>query len=867
MDTDQWHVATGYGERLTMEILGPLVLPEDVAIVPVAELGPTLRERITHEPGDYCITRPRTRTMSSVVDAQTAALLERFRVPGTMVDAVIGYCAAEGLDPRSTLEDAFVVLSGFIAAGVLVAADSAVAQPIVASFLAGVRVGESTVVKPVQVMVDTEVYAAHAPDGTATALKVARKGAGPHVRAAFVREAAVLRHLDGRVNPVLRDEGQVDEQPYLAVSWCAGVDVYQAAKEARELDEHAGSREVLQLVERVIDAYSHLHGQEVLHGDVHPRNVLVTPSDGVAIIDYGLASAPAAPAETGWRGGLDFFMEPEVAAARRFGWPTPVLTAEGEQYALAALVYLLLTGAHTHTFSLEQDEMLRQLLEDSPLPFQRQGGRDMPAVEQVVRRALAKNPTERYPSVAHLLQEYRSAMERDEARPRGRSTVRSPIGPGQQLLDDVLVRLAVPGALFAGGLPAPTASAMNGAAGFAYALLRVAALRGDEELLALADLWSTRAVAHTGTDEAFWNAELEIVPETFGDNSFYHHASGVHAVAALVAHARADEAAEQLAVDAFTAAASRPCEHIDVAFGRAGLLLGCSLIREVTSPTARREPLQTLGHTLLEALWSELLHQPPLGDGSRLRSLGAAHGWAGCLYAVLRWSEASSSSPPPGIQARLEQLAALGHAHGRGMFWPHEVGAGAAETGLGSSWCNGAAGHAILWALASTSLNEDRYARLAEMAAWTAYGGGSVGPGDLCCGFAGRAYALLRVYRMSGEALWLSRVGTRRSCRGQHQPPITAPGQPVQGRDGSSAARRGPAGAGPGVHAAVRARGLAGLAGLIRCRLGGGRRYLNVIFTHGVEPVSPAQLPSAPPGRAGEEQRGEFAATPGANPR
>jgi hypothetical protein len=61
---------------------------------------------------------------------------------------------------------------------------------------------------------------------------------------------------------------------------------------------------------------------------------------------------------------------------------------------------------------------------------------------------------------------------------------------------------------------------MNGPAGIAYALLRMAAIRNDDALLALADLWSSRALPALGSDEAFGNEELEITPETFGERSF-----------------------------------------------------------------------------------------------------------------------------------------------------------------------------------------------------------------------------------------------------------------------------------------------------------------------------------------------------------
>jgi eukaryotic-like serine/threonine-protein kinase len=742
-----------------MGVLDPLVLPSDVVIAPVAGLALELREQIDHGPGDYAVTRPRARTTSSIVDTKTAALLETFRTPATIVDAVIAFSAVEELDPRQTLDDAFAVLRDFANEGLLVPADSELAQPIATTLACGDRVGAFDVVEPVHVIVDSEVYLARAPDGSPVALKIARAGAGRGVCAMLVHEAAVMGDLDGRVNPHLLEFGALDERPYLAVSWCSGVDVYQAAAEARGLGWPEGRAALLTLAERVIEAYAHLHAQDVVHGDVHPRNVLVDAEGKVTIIDYGLAGRPCKPGTpcVDGRGGIDFFMEPEIAAARRAGRPSPALSLAGEQYSLGSLVYLLLTGTHTHAFSLEREEMLRQLLEQPPLPFEHHGAGNLSAVERTLARTLAKDPGSRYRSAAYLLRSFRAAAARDLKRARRAGGGARQPPRTRQLLDVVLARLAVPGDLFGDGLAAPTASVMSGGAGLAYALLRIAAHRQDESLLALADLWSTRAVLAVGSDEAFWNATLEIVPETVGENSFYHTVGGVHCVHALIARARADERAQQLALEAFVTATARPCEHVDVAFGRSGLLLGCALMLEALAPALDQRALRALGDGLRDSLWSQLARQPPLAQSTELRSLGAAHGWAGYLYAMLRWSEASATPPPVGVDERLEQLGALARPAGRGLRWPHAAGETATDTALSASWCNGAAGFVHLWTLAHRRFGDASFERRARLAAWSAYKG-APGPGDLCCGFAGRAYALLGLYKHSGDTTWLARA-------------------------------------------------------------------------------------------------------------
>jgi serine/threonine-protein kinase len=121
-----------------MAISDPFTLPADVVVMPVADLDPMVRAQVTHEPGDYCVTRPLTRTVSVIVDAHTARLLECFRRPTTIVDAVVAFSAAEGADARETLDSAFDVLGDFVGQGLLLPADSELATPWLSSSLAWV---------------------------------------------------------------------------------------------------------------------------------------------------------------------------------------------------------------------------------------------------------------------------------------------------------------------------------------------------------------------------------------------------------------------------------------------------------------------------------------------------------------------------------------------------------------------------------------------------------------------------------------------------------------------------------------------------------------------------------------------------------
>jgi eukaryotic-like serine/threonine-protein kinase len=73
-------------------------------------------------------------------------------------------------------------------------------------------------------------------------------------------------------------------------------------------------------------------------------------------------------------------------------------------------------------------------------------------------------------------------------------------------------------------------------------------------------------------------------------------------------------------------------------------------------------------------------------------------------------------------------------------------------------WCNGSAGFVHLWLQAHAVLGHAEWERLAEAAAWSTWDAGEEDSIDLCCGLAGRAYALLAFFRHTGDRTWLERA-------------------------------------------------------------------------------------------------------------
>lgn len=736
-----------------MTIAEPMLLPSDVELVPVDDLPDEVRAQIEHRPGDHALTRPRSRTPSSIVDANTARLLGAFRTPTRIVDAVISFATEERLDPRETLARSYPVLKDLLGSGLLVPADSELAHPIEPQFAEGDAIGPFSVIRAVHLMIDTDLYLARDADGAEVAVKVARRGSEAEMRPLIARESSLLTELNGAAVPRVVALGEHDGRPYLAIGWHRGVDVATAAGELRDLPRDRGRTALLTLGRDIIGAYAGLHRRGFLHGDVHPNNVIVGPDGRATLIDFGLAARIGDA--TAPRGGVDFFMAPEASTSSP-GTAT-------EQYSVASMLFYLLTGTHTHDFALEPAAMARQLADDPPASFGTRGVDDLPRTETVVRRALAKSPADRFADLDALAEAWTSAAAADLGDTRIADAVASTDSIGKRreaFVADVLGRLALDGPLLATVLTAPRASVNLGAAGIAGGLLRVACARDDERVLALADVWLDRAYGQVGTDEAFVNRDLDITPEEFGTAGIHHSLPGVHATAAAIAAARDDELARSAAVAAYCSAAADPGAFRDVSFGTAGILLGAATLLEIgATGDPERTSLLELGHRLAAEAWADLSATGAIGrpgQPAAVRHLGAAHGWGGMLYAQLRWAAAAGRDLPGGLADRLDELARLGVPLGRGLVWPREIGA-PDDGSLSSSWCNGAAGLVPLWILAADSYADHGFDAIAEAAAWTAFDGPS-GPGDLCCGLSGRAYALLALHRAGGDRSWLDRA-------------------------------------------------------------------------------------------------------------
>lgn len=741
---------------------GMLALNDDVIITPVSELSEEVRAQAECTADDFAITRTRERTGSSIVDADSVRLLHRFREPRTIVDAVILYSREKSLDANAVLDSAYPFLKSMLQRRVLVPADSEAQrhESAPAEWSAGTRLAIGEILRGLQRLDDGDVYLLARPDGEHAIVKIDRTpgtdvagGDGARTR----HEARVLAFLDGRIGPRLLGEGELAGRRYVMLEFIPGVDADSAAQEHRQSPPASRRRFALEMARAVCAAYAELHAIGVLHGDVHPRNVLVLRDGRVKLIDFGYAAALDDALRLPGnheRAGVPFFFEPEFARAALANEPAPPPSAAGEQFAVGALVFFLVTGEHWQRFHLGRHDLLLDIAEGVPRSFADCGVEPWPEFERILARALSREPTDRWASMAELAAQFNALTMPDETR--------APVSPrDRDRFERVFDQLRLDAPLFSEQLPAPGVSINYGSAGIALGALHASQRRADPGLLAAADGWIRRSARDIGDARGFHNEEIEITPETVGEASPYHSASGVHGVDALIARAAGNVVRQSNAVRRFLDCASRRAAGLDLTLGRASTLLGASILLDAlpATETAVEGELRAFGDRAMREIWSQLAGAERVGKGD-IEYLGIAHGWAGLLYATLTWCAVAHAAAPNDAERRLDELAMMALPSGRGLEWPWILGQPGDPPTM-SGWCNGSCGYVFLWTLAHRVLRNPRYLDLAVGAAWNSWESRD-SASTLCCGLAGRGYALLNLYRATGERVWVDRA--RRLC-------------------------------------------------------------------------------------------------------
>jgi serine/threonine-protein kinase len=239
---------------------------------------------------------------------------------------------------------------------------------------------------------------------------VALKTVIPGVRASgvevkrFLREANILRGLEHPNIVAFRDLGESNGQLYFAMDYVPGMD---AARLLRATRKPFPIGRAVGLACQLLEGLEYAHARQFVHRDIKPSNLLVTNVSGrevAKLADFGLARVYQASRISGLTttndlGGTPVFMAPEQITSYRDAMPATDL------YAVGSSLYHLLTSEYTYNFPKRIELRLMMILQEEPIPI-RSRRPDIPAgLADLVHRALARNPAERFPNAGSMRQE------------------------------------------------------------------------------------------------------------------------------------------------------------------------------------------------------------------------------------------------------------------------------------------------------------------------------------------------------------------------------------------------------------------------------------------------------------------------------
>ena len=225
-------------------------------------------------------------------------------------------------------------------------------------------------------------------------------------RARFQREArlaAVIEHPN--VLPVYEAGELASGELYLIMRWVEGTDLRQLLASERRVS----ARRAVTLLVPVARALEAAHARGLVHRDIKPANVLVAAGEHVYLTDFGvarLASEEQGLTKTGAFVGTFAYAAPERMMGGADSGPA------GDIYSLGCMLFEVLTGRGP--FTRDSELATIQAHVNDRIPSARAEAADVPAaLDEVVRRALAKAPADRFSSAGEMA----DAMEASLAAP------------------------------------------------------------------------------------------------------------------------------------------------------------------------------------------------------------------------------------------------------------------------------------------------------------------------------------------------------------------------------------------------------------------------------------------------------------------
>ncbi|MDF7636703.1 Stk1 family PASTA domain-containing Ser/Thr kinase [Leuconostocaceae bacterium ESL0958] len=226
------------------------------------------------------------------------------------------------------------------------------------------------------------------------------------MRARFLQEAQTIADIVNEHIVSIYDMGEFDHTAYLIMEYVAGMDLKSYLKQHFPIPY----QQVVNLMLQILSAVTAAHQAGVIHRDLKPQNILINQQGQVKITDFGIATAEADPHLTQAHQviGSVHYLAPELLRGQ-------AATEQSDLYALGVLLYELLTNQRP--YDGERAEQVAWQHQERQMPAVRALDPDIPQpLENVIFRATAKNPLDRYESAEEMAADLSTALFARRAR-------------------------------------------------------------------------------------------------------------------------------------------------------------------------------------------------------------------------------------------------------------------------------------------------------------------------------------------------------------------------------------------------------------------------------------------------------------------
>ena len=218
----------------------------------------------------------------------------------------------------------------------------------------------------------------------------------------FKREALSVSNLSHPNIVEVYDVGEEDGNYYIVMEYIEG-------KTLKQLLQKRGAltlTEVIDIMSQLTDGLSHAHEAYIIHRDIKPQNIMIEDNGLIKITDFGIAMALNSTqlTQTNSVMGSVHYLPPEQAQGKGS-------TIKSDIYSLGILMYELLTGSVPYKGDTAVEIALKHMKEKLP-SIRKQNPTIPQSVENIVIKATAKNPKNRYDSVRDMYNDIKECMDK-----------------------------------------------------------------------------------------------------------------------------------------------------------------------------------------------------------------------------------------------------------------------------------------------------------------------------------------------------------------------------------------------------------------------------------------------------------------------